>query len=272
MTPNKDLAIVLRSVVFQDRDRIVTALTQNHGRITALAKNSVHSKRFGGSLEAFTAGEWLFTQKPNADMAHLSEANVKRAYEGLRRDFHRLSIGSAFSEIILKLTHPNEPCPQLFQLHSNALAVLEETDNLANPFSLLNMYLAKVLQWSGHQPDFLNCLACEKSLNDVMELTAIVSEGGWVCADCRHTHAPTHAVAAQGKHPLHRHAIVDLLMAMNHPFRQAVTQVSGTPDAHQDLFAYLEAFLSYHVAGFDRAAMKSLRFISGSSEPLPPGL
>jgi len=51
----EDLAIVLRAVPYEERHRIVTALTEHHGKITGMAKNAIQSRRFGGCLETFTA-------------------------------------------------------------------------------------------------------------------------------------------------------------------------------------------------------------------------
>src|SRR5690349_15798507 len=124
MHPKKDLAIVLRSIPYEERHRIVTAITENHGLITAMVKNAIQSRRFGGSLEPFVAGEWLFTQKVGAELCHLSETHLRNAFEGLRRDFQKLSLASVFNELMLKLAPQGEPCPDLFKLHSNALFIL----------------------------------------------------------------------------------------------------------------------------------------------------
>src|SRR5262249_45008753 len=111
MERKKDLAIVLRWVPYEDRHRVVTALTENHGRISALARNSIQSRRFGGALEPFAASEWHFVERPGAELYRVEEAQIRRGFEDLRKDFDRLSLASLLNEIILKLTHEREPCP-----------------------------------------------------------------------------------------------------------------------------------------------------------------
>ena len=111
MQPERDLAIILKTVIYEERHRIVTALTENHGVISALARNSIQSRRFGGTLEPFTASEWLFAQKPGADLARLEEASIRRSFEGLRADFERLSIASVMNEMMLRTAPRYEPCP-----------------------------------------------------------------------------------------------------------------------------------------------------------------
>ncbi len=61
MQPIQDLALVLKKTPYQDRDLIVVAITKEHGQLTALAKNGVQSRRFGGTLEPCTLSQWSFT-------------------------------------------------------------------------------------------------------------------------------------------------------------------------------------------------------------------
>src|SRR3954447_1857160 len=105
----RDLAIVLRSVPYEDRHRVVTALTENHGKISALARNSIQSRRFGGALDAFVASEWSFVGRVGADLFRVERAVVRRAFEGLRKDFEKLSLASVFGELMIRLAPEREP-------------------------------------------------------------------------------------------------------------------------------------------------------------------
>jgi DNA repair protein RecO len=192
MGPTKDLAIILRSVAFEDRHRIVTALTERHGQISGLARNSIQSRRFGGTLEPFTASEWLFVEKPGAELVQLNEAIIRRSFEGIRKDFERLSLASVFSEFMLRIAPKNENCVDLFKLHSNALAALEEMPegeaSERTILLLLNGYLAKALQWSGNQPRLQACQSCKRSLDTLSptdSITCLISDAAWLCPNCR---------------------------------------------------------------------------------------
>ena len=232
MQLKRDLAIILRSIPYEDRHRIVTALTEHHGQISALARNSIQSRRFGGTLDPFVASEWQFAEKPGAELARLDEALIKRSFEGIRKDFERLSLASVFSEFMLRVAPKNEACPDLFKLHSNALAALEELpspgtikpsvsfsadssgsvtttssdgqivsqeDFLRSIILLLNGYLAKCLQWSGNQPQLQACHGCKRPL-DTLEpnasLTCLILDAAWMCPDCRGKE--THHIQGKG--------------------------------------------------------------------------
>jgi DNA repair protein RecO len=268
----RDLAIVLRAIPFQERHRIVTAITEQHGQVTAMAKNAIQSRRFGGSLEPFTASEWLFTEKPGAEMLLLSEAHVRRGYEGLRKDFERLSLASAFSEFLARLAPRHAPCPELFRIHGNALAAVEE----AGPsLALLNGYLGKLLQWNGTQPQLMACLGCEReleTLDEGLSVSCVVADAGFVCPECRATET-RHVREREQEGFDARHlrvslrALRDFHAALSVPIRQAAAEARASRGEQLDLFRFIEALFTYHLPGFDRVPLKSLRFLDLGPEP-----
>jgi DNA repair protein RecO len=275
MHPFRDLAIILRTVPYQDRHRIITALTESRGQITAIAKNCIQSRRFGGALEPFTASEWIFTLKPGAELYTLTEVNVRRSYEGLRQSFERLSLASVLNELMLKLTPHHEPCVELFRLHSNALAAIEECDKTEFEIPLLNAYLAKLLQWSGSQPRLNVCLQCAQPLEGLPqneELTCLVNNAGWICQTCRQKET-LHIRAREDEtiqHLLLRvsvAALKDLQMSLNIPIRQILVHFQANSKQHQELFKFLEALFIYHVPGFDQKPLKSMRFLGFDNPP-----
>lgn len=277
MIQKRDIAIILRVTPFEERHRIVVALTEAHGKITAMAKNSVASRRFGGALEPFAASEWLFTEKPGHELVFLSEAHIKKSYEGLRKDFERLSMASVLNELMLRVAPQQEPCEELFRLHANALATLEEVSIAKGglPLSILNAYLAKVLQWNGSQPRLHACLGCETSIETLdlrLSLSCRVADAGWVCEHCRENH--THTIENRGafEHSLLRitpAAIQDFFLSLRLPIRQISAQATASRAEHQDLFKFLEALFIYHVPGFDQQPLKGLRFLDLKSSVLP---
>jgi DNA repair protein RecO len=287
MQQKRDLAIVLRSIPFEERHRIVTALTENHGQISGLARNSIQSRRFGGTLDLFTASEWHFVEKPGAELVRLDEALIKRSFEGIRKDFERLSLASVFSEFMIRVAPKNESCSDLFKLHSNALAALEEintgeqskSEDLLSSgilLKLLNGYLAKLLQWSGNQPQLQRCHDCQKPLyemDDDSELTVLITDAAWMCPSCRsqgtkHIRGQEGFQAAQLRiSPL---AIIDFLMSLVSPIRQIPTHSRASLEDHRKLFLFIEALFAFHLQGFDKKPMNGLRFLGLESNLLLP--
>jgi recombinational DNA repair protein (RecF pathway) len=283
MQSKRDLAIVLKSIPYEERNRIVTALTENHGVVSALARNAIQSRRFGGTLEAFVASEWTFVEKPGTELLRLEGAIIRRAYDGLRADFERLSVASVMNELILKVAPKHEPCPDLFRLHANALAYLEEdvisgakaqNQKVAGAIdgetrALLNGYLTKLLQWSGNQPQLERCLGCETSISQMQRhqsLSCIINDAGWICPSCRSSDTQ-HVRDREGLSFHHASlrvtpaAIRDFQMSLHLPIRQIPAAIEASARDHQELFKFLEALAIFHLPGFEQKPLKSLRFL-----------
>lgn len=283
MQQTRDLAITLRWSPYEERHRVVTALTENHGRVSGLARNSIQSRRFGGALEPFSAALWHFVERPGADLVRIEEAHIRRSFEGLRKDFQRLSLASVFNELMLKLAPEREPCPDLFRLHANALATLEELPSGTpadgwSEVALLNAYMSKVLQWSGTQPQIQVCLGCQtpaSSLQDGSQLHCHVADAGWFCVRCRATATgggTRHVQGREGQNfqqlfiSVSPAALQDLEIAMSSPIKGVLPKLRASLPEQRQLFAFVEALFVYHLPGFDRAQLKSLRFLGLESQ------
>jgi len=280
-----DRAIVLRVVPFEDRHRIVTALTEKHGRISALARNCVQSRRFGGALEMFTAAEWSFSERSEQSELHsLQEAKTLKAHEGLRTELGRMAMAGVLSELMLRVAPEREECVDLFKLHANALGALEELggERAGEPpaTSFLNGYLAKLLQWSGNQPQLTACRGCAKSLKSYWEsgeldavLAVQVAEAGWICVECRagsSLHVRQGALSGIESLQVTAGAMADFFMSLVTPIKQIATTAQGSETEHRELFRVLEALMIYHLPGFDRLPIKSLKFLGLESSWQPP--
>lgn len=269
----QDLAIVLRSIPYEDRSRVVTALTEKHGLITAMARNSIQSRRFGGTLELFAASQWQWVEPVGSEgMKSLRDTVIKKAYEGIRKDFEALSLGSVFTEIMLKVAIQDHPCPDLFRLHSNALLALEDSlSGVCGRMALLNSYLIKILQWNGNQPCFHRCLKCHQQL-EALEPTALLSacvtEAGWYCPSCE----SRLEARSQYRFQISPMAAVEALLGMAAPIRQVPSATRADVEDQKLLFHFIEALVAYYIPGFDRQALKGLKFLGLESNLPPPAM
>lgn len=254
MESAKDLAIVLRVVPYEDRHKIVTALTEKHGKITLMARNAVNSRRFGSGLEVFSAGEWSFTLKPGSEVGHLSELTVRRSFEKIPEDFQHLALASLFSEIMIRVAPPWESAPELFMLYSNALAGLDTPQEPQRVLYLANVYVGKILIWSGCQPQLGRCFQCSKTLEQVLPEGTVygsASTASWRCQGCEGTSADV-AIASE--------AISEVWHGLNESIRQVLVRPLSGAD-QRVLLRWMIHVLAFHVPGFDQLPMKSLKFV-----------
>jgi len=269
----EDLAIVLRAVPYEERHRIVTALTEHNGKITGMAKNAIQSRRFGGCLEIFTASVWKMSERTGAELFHVEDATIKRDFAGLRKNFEILALASVFNELMLRLAPEREPCLDLFKLHSNALASLEEMTSLKDVdprvlLGTLNSYLAKILQWNGTQPQLLRCMGCERGLLEFashIRLRCHISVAGWTCPDCKDTKPDSAEDYAPGFQ--HRFfeatqaAVGDFYLGLTTPIKKIPETIQASVEDQKLLFSLLISLFIYHVPGFDRRELNGLKFL-----------
>ena len=273
MEPQRDLAIVLRSTPYEERHRIVVALTENHGQIAAMARNAVQSRRFGGSLDLFVASEWHFSLKPGSSLYQLSEALVREPFDHIRKSFEKLTLASIFSELALRASVPEigqeGGRSDLFRLHSNALFTLNETTQTDIEIPLLNAYVAKLLQWSGNQPRLQSCLECGILLEEIsphVEVNCLIANACWICLKCsakgtRHIKNREGESLAHSMLKLSALVVGDFQTCLRTPIRQVAAKLKASVEEHRNLFKYSEALYIYHIPGFDKKALNGLRFL-----------
>lgn len=236
----EDLAIVLRSQPLQERDRLITMLTEHHGKITGVAKGAIHSRRFGGSLDLFACSHmrWKETQ---GELVRIEEANTRRDFVQLRSKLENISAAGHFVDLCLRLTEDRHVAREVFLLLAHYLKLLEE--NTAT-FEIVRSFEIKLLERLGWAPVLEECVSCqlpffgEELPPEECFVSLAVEKGGFLCHRCS---------PAQSRHfPLA--SVLWMIQARE-------TKIQHTPELRFALDPMLEAaaalqhFLRWHCPG-----------------------
>ena len=170
--------VVLRTTDYNDRDVLVTLLTQKHGKLTVKARNV---RRKNSPLTAvcqlLVFGE--FTIFAYRGQYTVNEARVLNLFGGLRRDMESLSLASYFAQVSEVLSQEDYPTPELQSLLLNSLYVLSELKlPLAQVKAVFELRLACL---TGYAPNLQDCVLCG-GVTDSMHFSP--SKGGLVCGHC----------------------------------------------------------------------------------------
>lgn len=265
MEKKKDLAIVLRSVRFEERHQIVTALTETHGRMSAMARNAVASRRFGGTLSPGVASLWHFVEKPGSDLARLEETEIRREFAGIRKHIGKVTAMGWICELVLQFAPEREPQPELFKLLGQSLAWLDETPDAAFEAkfaAFLNLFLGKLLQLSGTHPRLAACDGCGEPVRDsALTYQGVPERAVLVCSDCR----------PGARDPMPARVILGQLQGLGQPLRQALeADINPIGDGSRTLFHFLEGVLVHHVPGFELEKLKSRGMLLEALEMVAP--
>ena len=176
----KTEGIVLKSMEYEEADKIVTIYTKNYGKITAIAKGVRKTKsKFGSSLEIFTHSVFLFYKGRNIDI--VSQVEILESFFSTSKEVIKFAFAANCVEVVNKLTEEREINIGLFNLLKEVLHYLRESND---PKLLALSFKWRVMSILGYRPSLNHCCRCNKSIEDQKEMYFNIKEGGLVCNNC----------------------------------------------------------------------------------------
>ena len=178
MSLYRDKAVVLRTYDLREADRIIVMMSENHGKVRAIAKGVRKTfSRFGARLEPLSHIDVLLSSGRDLDI--VSQVELFSSAHGLYTDLDRLTRGLAMLEAVDQLGMDREPTPHLYRMLVGALSWLAENDS---PLVLAAFYL-KLLVAEGVGPHVDTCVGCGASSETFVAFD--VFSGGAQCRECR---------------------------------------------------------------------------------------
>lgn len=178
-------AIILRRIEYGDFDLILSFLTLEKGKLSAIAKSARKStKRFGGILELFAALDILCSSGQRSSLPVLQEAVLKQPFAAIRASIMCTAYASYWAELIDGWSEEGQKQPDLYEL---LLHVLTELDLGRTPADVLSiLFQVRFLVLSGHGPILGLCSRCKRDIDRIEGGTLLfdLSRGGVVCARC----------------------------------------------------------------------------------------
>ncbi len=160
-----------------EADRIVTLMTEAHGRVRAVAKGIRRTtSKFGSRLEPTTnVSVQLYVGR---ELDTITQAETISHMPNTRDDLHRFGRANVMMETVDTMSPEKEPNPPLYRMLVGALTALDNDDA---PLVLAG-FLLKLLALEGFQPQLDVCVAC----GDASNLVAFdVDDGGLRCVNDR---------------------------------------------------------------------------------------
>lgn len=151
-------AIVLRSWPFGESDKIVSFLTEGHGKLTGIAKGAKRSKkRFVNSLEPFSFVSLSFQDRSKTSLAFILSCELQKSYKNLIASLEKIAFASYCVEITEGLIGEREENRLVFDHLKRSLNRLESEE--ASVTFLIDFEL-KLLSLTGYQPFLDSCRRC----------------------------------------------------------------------------------------------------------------
>lgn len=173
----RDQGVVLRTIKLGETDRIVTILTQGHGKVRAVAKGvRKPGSRFGARLEPTSHVALQVYRGRELDIVTQTETiNSNRA---LREHYGCLTHAVSMLEATDQVAQEREANPALYRMLVGALRTLAE-----NPTPLVSAaFFWKLLSLEGFHPMLDMCARCGDEAGPFGAFD--LDEGGVLCATC----------------------------------------------------------------------------------------
>jgi DNA repair protein RecO (recombination protein O) len=179
----RDTGVVLRTYRLGEADRIIVFLTEEHGKVRAVAKGIRRTKsKFGARLEPLTHVDLLLWQG-RSDLDIVNQVEVIDTFRAVREDLSRVAKGISLLEVTDQMAQERHPDPRLFTMLVGALRTL--SDPASDPALLAPSFFLKALVLEGAAPVLDSCASCGEP-DGVVELVAFdLVEGGTLCRRCR---------------------------------------------------------------------------------------
>lgn len=171
----------MRSIDYRDSDRIVTLLTEDFGKISALARGARKSqRRFGGALQPYVLMHAHF-RPGRGELAHLDKVSVDRSFLRIMQSLKSIGAAGAALAMIRERVPDDEPEPEVFEAAVRFLAALD--DGAPAEEALLSLQI-RVLTILGFAPTLDRCVHCGKALASGRAASFDAARGGIVCRAC----------------------------------------------------------------------------------------
>ncbi len=177
----KHEGLVLRSIDYKDRQKIITLFSPTCGIVSLIVKGISRKKSHLLTLTSpFTQGEYLFSIR-RSNLYSFQDGTPINTHHSLRKTLPSIEAATLFAQSILSSQLPGKPAPDLYQL---TLTYLKYLPSFSEPTPLTGSFLLKLLTHDGHLALSPTCAHCKN-------FPTHLDQGEPYCK----AHAPRHAIS-----------------------------------------------------------------------------
>ena len=222
----RDRGVVVRTIKLGEADRIVSVITQTHGKVRAVAKGVRKTKsRYGGRLEPLRHLDLQFYEG-RGDLDIVTQAETRDHWPAVRDDLDRLGKAMTLAGAVDQGAQGKQADARLYSMLVGALGTLDESDSSM----IVPAFLLKLLAHEGVAPTLDRCVVCGENVELIAFDPAV---GGLTCAP----HQRGRQISSQA---------IDLMRATLGGALATVLQVQEAPATHEVASA-VHRLWEYHV-------------------------
>ncbi len=181
----QDRCICLRKVEYSETSQILLLFTRTHGLVRVIAKGAhrttkAGASKFGGGVDLLDVAQAVFTNRPEKDLATLTEWTLREGHPDLRKSLRGLYLGFYAAEMVAMLIEEHDAHPDLFD---HLETVLEHLGRPGAEQAFLAFEL-RLLRETGYLPHLAACVSCGASIANSDSAWFSPARGGVLCRNC----------------------------------------------------------------------------------------
>lgn len=174
-------AIVLKSMKLSEKDKLVTFLTEAHGKVKCVAKAARRLKsRFGASLEPMSHVSLIYFGKEHQELYRLNQCDIIQSFQEIKENPDSFYTAVYFLDLAGHLMAEGHAEPGIFHL---LVKSLREACKAGNMETLCRLFELRVMAHAGYAPRLQKCIVCHKEPQSLW-VGFSYNQHGIVCEPC----------------------------------------------------------------------------------------
>jgi len=219
-------ALVIHVVPSGENDKLLTLLSAEHGRITAVAKGGRSLKcRYMPATVPFVYGNYELKAGKGSDIFYIRDAVPEEPFRAIGEDIVKTYLAQYIADVLCEFAEPGTESGELLSLALNTLYAISKgsyDDALVKA-----VFEFRVAAMSGYEPELTGCRICGKPHGDLDYLD--VMNGGLLCPECAAAAPKLPQDAPAGMVPTDRFGTRSVLMPLSASSLAAVEYVLEAP-------------------------------------------
>ncbi len=174
-------AVVLKSFKLSEKDKLVTFLTETHGKVKCVAKAARRLKsRFGASLEPMSHVSLIYFGREHQELYRLNQCDIIQSFQEIRENPDAFYTAVYFLELAGNLVAEAHPEPKIYRLLVQSLRESGKVDSLG---PLCRLFELRIMSHAGYAPQLEKCIACKQEPKSLWIGFSYIHHG-IVCESC----------------------------------------------------------------------------------------
>jgi DNA repair protein RecO (recombination protein O) len=179
-------AIILRTVPFNEADKIVSFLSRGEGRARGVAPHARRSvKRFGATLELLSHVRLRYHETQGRDLVRLDSCELLDSYFDIQGQYEVAVASSYVAEVCEQLLPEREANDPFFRLVLLVMSEIRRTGEIWRPLTYFDLWAVKL---AGFLPALDECIRCGTMIEAGQPAWYRPHWDGLLCRECRGSH------------------------------------------------------------------------------------